>query len=280
MKVKILAVLMCFFLVQGYNAQRTNKITGNGQVVKVEKQVGNYNEISTTHVISVVLTDGKIGNLTIEAESNLIEYLDINTSGNTLRLTVKNGVNLNPKKEFIVYVPVTQNLRRISASGASAVIATKDFKFNNFTLKTSGASNARFKGVSATHFTVSISGAGKLLADKISAPNINFELSGAAEVKTEISGNNFALDVSGGSGAILSGKVDNFSGDFSGGTNADTEKMNAGNVIISASGASNVKVKALRTISLQASGASNIRYTGGAQITEQKTSGVAEIERF
>ncbi|MDR6560395.1 MULTISPECIES: head GIN domain-containing protein [unclassified Arcicella] len=121
-----------------------------------------------------------------------------------------------------------------------------------------GASNSYVEGFSVKNLTIYLSGASKLETD-LDAQNLNFDVSGASQLIMKGYGEKIISSVSGAS------QVNNFN-------------FITGEQTLDVSGASRVKVNAIRFLRVTASGASNVRYRGTPTL-ERSLSGGSSVER-
>lgn len=87
-----------------------------------------------------------------------------------------------------------------------------------------------------------------------------------------------SVTVSGGSDCYIKGVAQKLSIDSSGGADAECSELEAEDVIINASGGTDVDVVANSTLSLTASGGSDIHIKGNPQIIHWDVSGGADVE--
>ena len=87
-----------------------------------------------------------------------------------------------------------------------------------------------------------------------------------------------SVSVSGGSDCYIKGVSQKLSIDSSGGADVECGKLEAEDVIINASGGTDVDVVANSTLSLTASGGSDIHIKGNPQIIHWDVSGGADVE--
>ncbi|TAF34433.1 MAG: DUF2807 domain-containing protein [Cytophagales bacterium] len=127
--------------------------------------------------------------------------------------------------------------------------------------------------------SLELSGASFLKAEApISADRFMLQLSGASKVCLDLNCSKLDASLSGASRLILAGKASNSLLTTSGASNFEGADFDSESMKVSASGASNIEVKAVKILSGTASGASNITYYGQAD-TNISTSGVANIRR-
>jgi len=173
-------------------------IKGNGDVVKEDRSVSGFDGISVGGAFDVFLTQGSTEALTIEAESNLMEYIETEVIGGTLR--IKSEENLKPNKSIKLYITL-KDIKELDVSGACDIVSENRLKLDDLELDVSGAADvelslelnkleADFSGASdiqlagsANELELDISGAGELDAMEFEVEKVRLEVSGAASAK-------------------------------------------------------------------------------------------------
>lgn len=212
-------------------------ITGSGNIVKETKQVENFTGISAGSGFDVEVRIGSPASVEIEADDNLMKYIQVKVTDNMLRIQSKNNLSItNGHFKAFVTVPALDN---IESSGAADIKVLDE-------IKNSGK------------IRLHASGAAKITA-RLDAPKVDAESSGAAHIKVTGRTKDIFADASGGAGI----EADELLSE-----NADAEASGAGNVHVyasvklkaKASGAGNVYYKGGATnVQADESGAGNVK---------------------
>lgn len=224
-------------LLLSFTACRNFKqIRGSGNIISENRQTGNFKAISVGGSFEVELKNGPVTEVKVEADDNIIKYVDIHVSGNNLKIETKGINNLN-QAHLKVYI-TSPEINQIKSSGAATVNIKNVLKNEDkIDLDASGAAN---------------------INGEVDAPQINTEASGAANI--EITGRTKTYKVNAtGSGTVKS------SGLMSETTNAHAS--GAGTVYVyssvsldaDASGAGTVHYKGGGSLSQKVSGAGSIK---------------------
>ena len=132
-----------------------------------------------------------------------------------------------------------------------------------------------FKQISA----IAVSGASNVrVVGQIKQDELKIDLSGASNMKGTLDLKSFTIALSGASEAKLDGSVRQLTINSSGASDVNAYELEAESCSVSASGASDLKVKVSQELNAVASGASHIYYKGDAQKVNIKNSGVSKIE--
>ncbi|MBK8610210.1 MAG: DUF2807 domain-containing protein [Chitinophagaceae bacterium] len=108
---------VCFALITLSSCQFT---TGSGNIVNENRSVGNFSAISVGGSIDVEVQIGPVTAVRVEADDNIVRYINTSVSGNTLQIKTESNhgfTNVHMK----VYV-TTPELNKIKASASSDVV--------------------------------------------------------------------------------------------------------------------------------------------------------------
>ncbi|ARS37068.1 head GIN domain-containing protein [Pontibacter actiniarum] len=127
---------------------------------------------------------------------------------------------------------------------------------------------------------IDISGGVKVTGNSnFKTPSLKMDMSGGSHVKLTVDTEKINADMSGASKVELLGKADVMHMEMSGASRVDASELEAREVKVQASGASNVKVFAKEALDINASGASAIYYKGSPNITSD-VSAAARVSRL
>lgn len=152
-------------------------IHGDGDVVKQERSVSPFNGIEVGGAFEVYLTQGDKESLVVEADENLLDIIETEVHGNTLKIRTTKDIK-NPK-ELNVYITFKE-LKSLDVSGACELHGENKFNLGDLDLDCSGASNVMLK-FSASEVGMDCSGASKVELYGI-AESLDLDLSGASNL--------------------------------------------------------------------------------------------------
>jgi hypothetical protein len=176
-------------------------IRGNGNVVKEDRHLSNFEEISVSTGIEVLLAQDSFEKVVVEADENIQKILKTEVTGGKLKIYLEEGV-LHAKK-MKVYVTVKQlkaleasagsevntgnkinaeNLRVHASSGADV---SMEVSCNNLSSDSSSGSNLKISGTTQSFTANSSSGAGLHAADLVSE-NGNLSASSGAHMSAKV----------------------------------------------------------------------------------------------
>ncbi|SFC80057.1 Putative auto-transporter adhesin, head GIN domain [Zunongwangia mangrovi] len=244
MKKSILAAVILCISITSANAQwwsSDKSIKGNGNVVTENRKTSDYDAVSLVGFMDVALVKGSEGNLTIQAESNLQEYITTEVKNGTLRISVEKGVNISPSRHKSIKVTVPfEDLEGAYLTG-SGDIWTED-------------------KITARDFSLSVTGSGDMNIE-IEADEIDGKVTGSGD--TQLIGTASELDCN------VTG-----SGDF------DAYKLRAAVVSAQVSGSGDIMVYAEKELNARIAGSGDISYKGNPSKENFKTSGSGDISKY
>lgn len=113
------------------------EVNGNGNVTTEERPVGDFNGVRGSAGMDVFLTEGSENKVVVEADENLMEYIETYVENGTLKVTTKKSIGRSKsQKVHVTYV----SLESIEASSGADVIGNSVIK--NETLSLSSSSGA------------------------------------------------------------------------------------------------------------------------------------------
>jgi hypothetical protein len=231
MKKIALFSLVIFVFASGCREIAGRRVRGSGHIITENRTATGFNGIDVSGAIDVYVKQDSATSVKIEADDNILEYIEVHTEGSTLEIYTENNIRLRPSNKIKVYISNSQ-YKEIQVSGASSVLCENEI-------------------TSTDALDVSLSGAsaGKL---ELNAPKVSVNLTGA-------------------SNASVKGKTKDFEGSASGASEIRGFDLLSENADVDASGASHIEIYASVKIDGQASGASSVNYKGNAQSSVEKS---------
>jgi hypothetical protein len=233
--------LLLFLIVAVATAQsQGEKINGNGNVTTKKIKTADYDKIMVAGFFDVELVSGNEGDISLEGEENLLEFIKIDVEGHTLKISVEKGkrINVSSGKKIVVTVPFT-TLNEVSLSGSGDVNSKNTIK--------------------STHFETTLTGSGDVNLD-VDTDSLKANLTGSGDLRIK------------GRAGSLSCKVTG-SGDF------DAYDCKSSTVDASVSGSGNCKVTCDDNLTGRITGSGDINYKGDPKKKDTKVSGSGSISK-
>ena len=138
-----------------------NDVIGNGQLVQASRPVSGISGVNHAADGSLRIILGSTESLTIEAESNLLPYLETFVEGGILQTRVNTDVHLRETRP-IRYVLTVTGLDSITLSGLGDV-SMADLRTDQLALTMAGVGKIVVSGLAADTLTTSLLGVGSLV---------------------------------------------------------------------------------------------------------------------
>jgi hypothetical protein len=226
---RILITLSIVLIALGLNACSGLIIRGSGNMTSETRPVSDFSQVALLGVGEVIVTQGDQESLTIEAEDNLMPYIEARVENGTLNIGFEShlGRSYWPTKTLKFYVTLK------SVEGLSV----------------SGSGNIQADSLTANDLTLAISGSG----------DINIGMLEATSLKTFISGSGRCT---------LAGRADEQAITISGSGKFEAADLESQQVSIKVSGSGKTRVWATDNLTIGVSGSGEVEYYGAPEISE------------
>ena len=223
----ILALTIVLFSSCGYFGGE--RIYGDGKLVTQQISSGSFNSVDVSGGIQVHVRQDATNSVKVEADQNLLEFIDVYTEGNTVVVKERRGYNLQPSRDIVVYVSAPA-FKDIDVSGACDIIGDNV--------------------ISGTEeLSMHVSGSGDIIM-QVALAKVHADISGAGSIQLKGQATDFTAEVSG------SGDVKCFD-------------LVTDNTQLDLSGSSEVEVTANKQLNVEASGSSSVHYKGAANVSQR-----------
>lgn len=190
-------------------------LIGNRDVEREFRSTSYFDEIELNIAAEVILRQGPVKDIEIEAESNVLNVLDTRISGNTLRITYNGGwVRTNRPVRIWIQIPEVDAIR---VSGSGKVISDNTIIGKNLQIRMSGSGLIDVAADIKNEIDASISGSGLIYLEG-DAYYADYDVSGSGKIE------GFNME------------VDNTDIDITGSGRCETTTYNRLDVAISGSG--------------------------------------------
>ena len=100
------------------NAQFFNKkIKGNGNIITTDRSVSDFDKIGIAGSFDVILKEGNEGDISIQADENLMEYIITEVKDGSLKIKPKKGHQLKSTKTIQITVSF-DDIEEVSLAGS------------------------------------------------------------------------------------------------------------------------------------------------------------------
>ena len=238
MKRTISLLAITLFSVSISFAQWNEKIKGNGNFTTITRTTSDYDGIKCSGSFDYVLVKGTEGKITLEGESNLLEYIITEVKNNKLVVKVENNVNLRTtsNKEIKITIPF-QDINEVSMAGSG-----------NLTSK-----------------------------DVITSNDLKVAMAGSGKVKLNVKANNIESSMAGSGNLTLSGSTNSLEADIAGSGDFNGFGLEANETDVSVAGSGDAEVVSNKSLKARVAGSGDIRYKGNPEKEDTKVAGSGKI---
>lgn len=175
-------IVFVLFLTQSTFSQIWNKtrISGNNKEVIQEITTQKYDKINVSGSIDIELIQGNEGSITLQAEENLIEYIEIYCKSNTLTVKIRNNTHIDNNKQIKVKIPI-EEISEISLAGSSTIIGRETFAMEKLDINVTGSSEMNIQ-INTQKLVLNVVGSGSLEIEG-TTPNCIINVAGSGELQ-------------------------------------------------------------------------------------------------
>lgn len=216
-----------------------NRVQGNGNIETEDRAVSSFTKLEVRGDIKVNVSQGDTEKVQIEADENLIDYIEIKQEGELLIIKTRDDFNLNATGDMRVSVTSPQ-FKSIHVSGACDIIGQTKI---------------------------------------VSSEKLDLRVSGAGDIKMEVDAPSLEVDISGAGTVNLKGQTKDFDLGLSGAANAHCFDLLSENTKVGISGAGDAEVYASVKLDARVSGAGVVSYKGDATDVKKNISGAGTVNK-
>jgi hypothetical protein len=210
-----------------FNGSSFRSVRGSGVVVSEDREVSDFNSVDLAGIGNLYIEFGAEEALTIEAEDNFMEYIEVDVFGKMLEIKFQSGKNLQPTVSINYYLTVVE-LDSIEVSGLGSV---------------------KLPELDVTDFFIDISGGGDVGIEQLDAKFLEVDISGLG---------NLSID----DGYVVRQEIS-----ISGGGNYKARRLESEEAYVNISGLGNTTIRVSDMLDVHISGGGNVEYFGSPDVT-------------
>jgi len=234
----IFTLILLFTL--SLSAQSSKTIKGNGNISTKTIKTGDYDGIKCAGSMDYILVNGAEGNITVEGEENLLDYIVAEVKDNTLKVKVKKNFNLKSSKNKTIKVTIP------------------------------------FKDISS----VALAGSGDLWnEDKISTNQLEVALAGSGDLTLDIETSEVEGKIAGSGDLTLKGSTNNLIAKVAGSGDFHGFDLQTNNTDVAVAGSGDAEVVSNQSIKARVAGSGDIVYKGNPEKEDNKVAGSGDISK-
>jgi len=179
--IKLVALIGCAIIMASCSDGFWNCVDGNGNITSARRVIGDFSKVENSGEFIVDVTIGPVNRVIVEADDNLLSYIETYIQGNTLVIETQNNHCIKSREPIHVYV-ITPVLSELKLSG-SGVIYCDSLTTNEISLVLTGSGDIDAAGINANLVEAVIEGSGEINISG-TAVNTNFIIEGSGNIKS------------------------------------------------------------------------------------------------
>ncbi len=186
-KINNLVVLIAMFALFSGFVLSAETVTPSGKIVsRTYNNIRGFNGISVSQGIEVKYTQSNDVSIRVELPENLVKYLDVKKSGNSLSISFsENAGSVTRKCRTKVYVSAPGVIDFKASSAAEIKCQSLAASDKNVSVKSSSGAEVEFDRLLCRSLGASSSSAGEITVKNLSADVVAASVSSGAEIELE-----------------------------------------------------------------------------------------------
>lgn len=222
-----LLFLFLLFSIASCKHMGGERVKGNGNERTEDRSVGSFTSVSSFGGYDVYLTQGSAYSVKIDADENLLPYIETVVEGDVLQIRTREGYWLDTRRDIKVHISAP-SYAKVKTFGSGDIISEN--KLNN-----------------TSAIELELAGSGDIKVD-VNAPEVRAELRGSGNIN-------------------LGGETRSFTGEIRGSGDIRASSLKAENVDIDIAGSGSADVYASVKLNVDVKGSGDVKYRGGAQVS-------------
>ena len=202
------------------------RIRGDGNVKTEDRSLGNFKSVASHGSFNVYISSGS-QSVKIEAEENLLPYIDTYVDGSTLHIETKENFWLRPSRQVKIFVS-SPDFESIHSYGSGDIIGQS-------------------KITDSSKLELGVSGSANIKMD-VDAPDVDAKISGSGDID-------------------LKGDAKSFQGTIHGSGNVRAMDLRSEDAKIEIYGSGDADVFASMKLDVHIAGSGDVNYKGSAQVS-------------
>jgi carbon monoxide dehydrogenase subunit G len=215
-KIIVASVFTGFLFISSCSDSFWNCIEGNGATATVRRVTGDFTNVANHGDFIVDVTIGTPTSVSVEADEDLLSYIETYIQGNTLIIETEDNHCLQSHEQIYVKV-VTPSVYELKMSG-SGVINCNNVDADELKYVLSGSGSIQSTGIVAGFIDTNISGSGEIMLSGTAAQS-SLSIPGSGDIKALNLEQDKCIATISGSGTIYAFVNDNLDVQISGSGN-------------------------------------------------------------
>jgi hypothetical protein len=206
----------------GFNGKR---VKGNGHVITDDRGLTGFNGVESSGSFDVHVATGN-HSVKIEAEDNILPYIETYIDGDLVKITTKDGYWLSPSRDVRIFV-TAPSFRKVFSNGSGDIIG--ESKITN-------------------------------------SSKMDLDIDGSADMRLEVDAPEVSAGIHGSGNINIKGQTKKFTSEVMGSGNVKAMDLLAEETSVKIMGSGNAEVYSSVKLNVNVAGSGDVRYKGGGQV--------------
>jgi hypothetical protein len=169
-------------------------IEGSGDISSEDREVQDFDRIQLTGAGDITLAQGQTEVVIVEADDNLLPYVETEVRAGTLILGFTDEVadkNIRPSQPIKFYVNLI-DINGLEISGAGDVYS-ESLDTERFKVEVDGAGDITFDRLTAEQFDIEVNGASDIHVEQLATQDVDVNINGSASI--HLSGDTYEQNI-------------------------------------------------------------------------------------
>ena len=166
-----------------FSAELPDMIEGSGNVISELREVQDFDRIQLTGAGDVFITQEGVELVTVEADDNLLPYIETEVRAGNLMLGYSDEVmdrSIRPS-QTIKFIVSLKEINALEISGAGDVYS-ESLNTERLKVKVDGASDVTFEQLTLEQFDIEVNGSSDIQVEQLAAQEVDVHINGSAGI--------------------------------------------------------------------------------------------------
>jgi len=166
-----------------FSAELPDMIEGSGNVISEQREVQDFDRIQLTGAGDVFITQEGVELVTVEADDNLLPYIETEVRAGNLMLGYSDEVmdrSIRPS-QTIKFIVSLKEINALEISGAGDVYS-ESLNTERLKVKVDGASDVTFEQLTLEQFDIEVNGSSDIQVEQLAAQEVDVHINGSAGI--------------------------------------------------------------------------------------------------
>ena len=255
------------------NNNNPTRITGSGNIISKDiPAIASYDAIKASRGIHVVMTDEESDKITIQADDNVMPYVVVRKSGESLVITIDENIKSINSVNVKVTLPKNTAINELKTASAATIDIKPAIKGRTLSVDAASAGEVNIAMAEVDFFDADAAASAKI-SGTVKSNDCYADASSAAKIKLTLLAVQCKSNASSAAKIELNGEVATFEGDASSAASINAKGLNVLSFAeVDASSAARISVNAIKKLDAEASSGATITYVPNNDLLEKRIS--------